>query len=781
MKPTMSGRSLRTLLFTLLVLGAIYGNAAYVAGSSDASARQRQSVAQQQTQQATPDAPLAPSSWQLYVPLLVNGSTLSDPASSSAKSTPALIQQAFDRGEITAAQRLLYLAYALYEPRSLPARFQSNVGWFGTPYVIEVQNNMQSVSAAAADATQAELGRMGVLAATICDNEDLANSTNSTNFRLNYGAIGGGLTLAHYSTSLEATFGVEVTSYGWAKPPLCTGGATCNGNANPFGRYPVQIVTLGSGLYGYVTTGGLYSGFVGNNPNTAATETAAFASCMVLNDDYSPFSEGAQAALDATTAHEFVHSIQFGYGDAGANEDSMWYESAASYMEDDVFDSSNSNYYYLWPVVSNSLGEWPDNGAPGGISQYSNFLFFRHVAEHSGGANTAGGGEDVMQRFWENVAAGQDALVAYNNALSAEGTTLADAFHRYAIAARFSKTCSAGYTAPYCFEEGAAYVAAAGAPSPAQGSIVANPGSFVGSIRNHYAANWIGLPTSGSPYQVTLSNTSGGGQLRGSLVCDTGSALTITPFAAVVGAGSSTTIGSFSSAGCTSVAAVISNQEQTSGNPSSTTAHNYTLAISASTPSTNTPTPTNTPTRTNTPTPTATTTPPTATPTPTNTPTNSPTPTATSSPTPVATIIQPDDGGTLTAPVAGLDTSLSVPPGAVSEPIRVTIQTVADAPPAGGFTVLGQSFAVEVYTLAGDPVTQFAQPLTIVVHYSDDDLDGLDENGLQIHYWDEAMEQWVAIPTVVDPQANTLTAQVDHLTLFAVLGSSQIYLPSIRR
>jgi len=54
--------------------------------------------------------------------------------------TPLLIQLSFDRGEITNEQRLLYLAYALYEPGSLPLQFRSNYGWFGemAQYELEV-------------------------------------------------------------------------------------------------------------------------------------------------------------------------------------------------------------------------------------------------------------------------------------------------------------------------------------------------------------------------------------------------------------------------------------------------------------------------------------------------------------------------------------------------------------------------------------------------------------------------------------------------------------------
>lgn len=539
------------------------------------------SATEQPHEQTSPTEVQPPTPYRIFLPLLQQGASSTNQATVRL-STPQLLEQALANGEISADEEALYLAYALYEPQSLPARFQSTVGWRGTRYVQALQSYFQNLNAAATSAVQQELARLQGLAATVCDNQDGANNIDSTNFHFNYDTINGGLTINDYITSLETTFDVMVTQYDWAEPPLCTGGDTCSGSDNPFDRYPVQVSQLGSGLYGYVMVGGgQYSGYVGDNPNTTATETTALASCMVLNDEYSLFFEGAQAALDATTAHEFVHSIQYGYGDEGPNEDDMWYESSAAYMEDEVFDSSDSNYIYLWPVISNSLGQWPNGSAPFGISEYSNFLFFRYTGEQTGGTNVAGGGEDVMQRFWENVAAGQAALTAYNNALGTKSTNLADLFHNYAIAARFSKACGADYAAAYCFEEGADYIAFADAPTPIQGSIITSTGTFTGSINNHYAANWIDLPLSASPYRVTFSNIATGGQLRGSLVCDTGSAFTVTPFASVIGAGGSTSINSFNTNGCTKAVAVITNQEQTDGNPGSVPTHSYTLALSA--------------------------------------------------------------------------------------------------------------------------------------------------------------------------------------------------------
>ena len=53
----------------------------------------------------------------------------STPAQAGNKlSTPELIEQDFVTGKITAEQRLLYLAYALYDYKSLPSQYDSNVG-----------------------------------------------------------------------------------------------------------------------------------------------------------------------------------------------------------------------------------------------------------------------------------------------------------------------------------------------------------------------------------------------------------------------------------------------------------------------------------------------------------------------------------------------------------------------------------------------------------------------------------------------------------------------------
>jgi hypothetical protein len=77
-------------------------------------------------------------------------------------STPALIDQALAQGEITAGQRLLYLAYAVYEYKSLPAPFRSNVGWRGTETVREIREAADdpSVMCSLEPDVQSELRRL---------------------------------------------------------------------------------------------------------------------------------------------------------------------------------------------------------------------------------------------------------------------------------------------------------------------------------------------------------------------------------------------------------------------------------------------------------------------------------------------------------------------------------------------------------------------------------------------------------------------------------------------
>lgn len=149
-------------------------------------------------------------------------------------------------------------------------------------------------------------------------------------------------------------------------------------------------------------------------------------------------------------------------------------------------------------------------------------------------------------------------------------------------------------------------------------------------------------------------------------------------------------------------------------------------------------------------------------------------------------MIIPTAESTVVADLETLQTMLTFPPGAVAQPVVVVVAPVATPPATGGYQVLGQVFTIDATTNDGSPVTHFAQPFTLVVTYTDDEVQGIDEQSLTLHYWHEDEQRWVAIPTTVDPANNRLTATLDHLTTFAVLQGAiskpaQIFLPLVRR
>jgi hypothetical protein len=181
-----------------------------------------------------------------------------------------------------------------------------------------------------------------------------------------------------------------------------------------------------------------------------------------------------------------------------------------------------------------------------------------------------------MQDFWEASSQGSSHnLAALNQGLVNAGTTLPNAYHAAAIALRFNRPCGGGYEAPYCLKEGPDYLATASTP-PSQGSLATSTSSYSGTVQNNYALNWINLPTGSGSYNLVLQNT-GGGQLRASAVCDTGTTLRVSPFPSISGSGQSTLLFGFDSSGCTAAAAVITNQEQTGANPNVCSSHSYQL------------------------------------------------------------------------------------------------------------------------------------------------------------------------------------------------------------
>lgn len=119
--------------------------------------------------------------------------------------------------------------------------------------------------------------------------------------------------------------------------------------------------------------------------------------------------------------------------------------------------------------------------------------------------------------------------------------------------------------------------------------------------------------------------------------------------------------------------------------------------------------------------------------------------------------------------------TVNVPAGAVAKTTNVTItpSSVYTAP-AGKIKVAGS----KVYDLKGDAdgaaVKTFSKDLTLTFKYTADDIKGLSEKSLAVHYWDEVSSKWVKVGGTVDLVNKTVTAKVNHFTLFGIFGEESL-------
>ncbi len=97
--------------------------------------------------------------------------------------------------------------------------------------------------------------------------------------------------------------------------------------------------------------------------------------------------------------------------------------------------------------------------------------------------------------------------------------------------------------------------------------------------------------------------------------------------------------------------------------------------------------------------------------------------------------------------------------------ISVTPMAAPPAAPPAGATIIGLVYDSNV----GDAT--FDQPVTITFTYDPALIpEGISEEDLVLALWDEDASEWVELPSVVDPETNTISAEVTHMSKYAVIG-----------
>jgi len=139
----------------------------------------------------------------------------------------------------------------------------------------------------------------------------------------------------------------------------------------------------------------------------------------------------------------------------------------------------------------------------------------------------------------------------------------------------------------------------------------------------------------------------------------------------------------------------------------------------------------------------------------------------------VSGIIQPTEAATLAAPDGNV--LIDVPLGATSVTIQlgVTPLTPGEVPgPPGDITFTESVFSIEVSDVNAEPQPgfRFDKFLSITVQFGSDDLTRVnnDISRIVILRFEESSQQWIILPTTVDPAELTATFPSSRFSLFAL-------------
>ena len=211
--------------------------------------------------------------------------------------------------------------------------------------------------------------------------------------------------------AFEDVLTIQTQTLGWPLPPPDCGEG---GDA----RFDVYIQdTLADNTLGYAQP----EGIVVDNPSSSHVEAWAAYSYMVVDNDFA--GTGAPiGVMRATTAHEFHHTIQFGYD---INDALSWYyEATSTWMETVTFpeDQDATGYVVdLFETPDLCIGHTP----PAYDTRlYAEWLLIDSIARDFG--------TEAIGRLWEYIA-DVEGMAALYGLLEELGTTPQEASLRFAV------------------------------------------------------------------------------------------------------------------------------------------------------------------------------------------------------------------------------------------------------------------------------------------------------------------------------------------------------------
>jgi hypothetical protein len=139
------------------------------------------------------------------------------------------------------------------------------------------------------------------------------------------------------------------------------------------------------------------------------------------------------------------------------------------------------------------------------------------------------------------------------------------------------------------------------------------------------------------------------------------------------------------------------------------------------------------------------------------------------------------DGGKLSTTLSsGSSASVDVAQGTFDSTTTVSVsettsQQLATAPlvESTGEFIGNNIFNIEA-TSSGQSITQFDTPVTLEFTYTQSQLAQADIENLRIAYFNEELNEWIPLSSTVNPTTGTVTALVDHFTLFALISFTDL-------
>ncbi|NIR48713.1 T9SS type A sorting domain-containing protein [candidate division KSB1 bacterium] len=313
--------------------------------------------------------------------------------------------------------RLFQQALAIFPEDKIPAQYRVVVETFppqrcATMLVEEIRQNMHLFS----PERQAVLQELFV-------RPDLPLSTvTESGFRIHYtlsgadavsdvDSDGNGLPdfVDEVAAAYEKSFRIEVEHLRYRQAPDDAG---VDGP-----EYDVYIVDLRGGVYGFTTSDG-------GIPSTLRDDARSY---IEMDNDFlnNQFTQGVPGA-QVTAAHEYFHSIQFGYRvfKIERSNEPFYYELCSVWMEDVVFDEVNDYFQYMRPFFQRT-------GIP--FNQFDRFFHAYGEAIWNFFLVKKFDDFDLVRRSWEIMESNDPAIDAVNQALFEEGSSLADEFAEFAI------------------------------------------------------------------------------------------------------------------------------------------------------------------------------------------------------------------------------------------------------------------------------------------------------------------------------------------------------------